>query len=76
MHGDNSVKKVEIYYPGMSAYAGTLTKGAGGNGAGTYSGIYKKNVPRSSGQYPGLYLNKIESPGKSPLSPGSGGPGL
>ena len=42
---------------------------------GTYPGICKKNIPLSPEQYPGLYLghHKFESPGKSPLSPGSGG---
>ena len=45
----------------MSAYAGTLTKGARGYVAGTYRGIYKKNVPRSPGQYPGLYLKTSQS---------------
>ena len=46
----------EIYFPGMSTYAGTVIKGTQGYGAGTYPGIYKKNVLRSPGQYPGLYL--------------------
>ena len=49
-------KGPEIYYSAMSAYTGNLTKSARGYGAGIYPGIYKKNVPRSSGQYPGLYL--------------------
>ena len=40
-------KEPEIYYPWMSAYAGTLTKGAQGYGVRTYLGIYKKNVTRS-----------------------------
>ena len=71
---------VEIYYPGMSTYAGTLTKDARGYGAGTYPGIYKKNVPRSPGQYPGLYLghHKVQNliPRQVPTIPGQWGPGL
>ena len=52
-------KVLEIYpgiYPRMSAYAGTLTKDTQGYGAGTYLGIYKKNVHCSAREYPGLYL--------------------
>ena len=69
-------KGSEIYYPGMSTYAGTLIKGARGYGAGTYRGIYK-NPPAVPGCTRSCTLDitkyKIESPGKSPLSPGSGG---
>ena len=35
-------KGLEIYYAGMSTYAGTLTKGTQGYGAGTYPGITRK----------------------------------
>ena len=48
-------KSTPGFTPGqMSAYAGILTKGAQGYGAGTYPRIYKKNVPRSPRQYPGF----------------------
>ena len=68
---------LDIYFPGMSIYAGPLTKGARGYGAGTYPGIYKKYVPHSTrGCTLDITKHKIESPGKSPLSLGSGGPGL
>ena len=47
-------------------------------GAAIYLGMNMKNDPRSPAQYLGLYLGhhkvyKIESPGKSLLSLGSGG---
>ena len=44
----------------MSAYAGTLTKGARGYGAGTYPGIYKNNVPqsRASPHYPWVVVGE------------------
>ena len=54
--GDISFDRAGNLLPRMSAYAGTLTKGARGYGVGTYPGIYKKNVPHSPGQYPELYL--------------------
>ena len=57
-----------------------LTKGAQGYhgyGAGSYLRTYKKNVPRSTqGCTLDITKYKIESPGKSRLSPGSGGTGL
>ena len=49
-------KGPEIYYPWMSAYAGTLTNGDGVVGWGPNQGFTRKNVPCSSGQYPGLYF--------------------
>ena len=55
MRGDVSFKRAGNL-PGVSAHARTLTNGAWGYGAGTYVGIYKKNVSRSPGEYPGLYL--------------------
>ena len=71
-------KQLEIFYPGMSAYAGTLTKGAQGYGAGTYPGIYKQNVPRSPGQTPGLYLGQSTNlnPWASPRYPPVVGAGV
>ena len=72
-------KGLEIYYPGMSTSAGTLTKGAQGYGAGIYPGIYKKNAPPPKywavhWAVPGpITKYKIEYPGKSLLSLGSGG---
>ena len=56
MREDISFQRARKYpgiYSGMSAYAGTLTKGARGYGAGTYPGIYKKMCPTVLGLYLG-----------------------
>ena len=66
-------KGLEIYYAGMSTYAGTITKGTRGYGAGTYPGIYQKMSPAAPGTCTlDITKYKIEFLGKSPLTPGSG----
>ena len=80
MREDVSVKRAGNLLPRDVCICRDSDQRHPGYGAGPYPGIYKKNVsPTVLHSTRGCSLDitkyKIESPGKSPLSPGSGGRG-
>ena len=79
MQGDISFKRAGSIIPGCPHMPGLWQK-VPGDGAGTYLGIYKRNVPHSPRQYPGARAvpwmsqsTKLNPQASSCLSLGSGG---